>query len=294
MRKDGKKVKMVDPMYTLAPYFMQERYDAQNMTTMDVLYEPIHEYVLDKRKEGQKISHLTVMIAAIVRTISEYNQLNRFVMRSQIYAHNELTCGMVVLRPNEINPSMDKVKFDLYDTIFDVDQKMTQFINKNNKEDSSNDSDKFYRKVLSMPWLVRSAMGLFRWADKHNLLPKKVIDISPFHNSFVITNLASIRTNAIYHHVYGFGTCGFIIAMGTPKEMPVKENGEIVFKKFMPLGIVMDERLATGVYYVKAFAKLQEYLKNPKLLEQPPVDENVNVDYKFPSLSVKFKDEVVK
>ncbi len=292
MRKDGKKVKMVDPMYTLAPYFMVERYDAQNMTTMDVPYDPIHDYVLAKRQEGYKFSHLSVIMSALVRTISEYNQLNRFVVRSQIYAHNELTAGMVVLRPNEINPSMDKVKLDIYDTIFEVHDKMTEFINKNNKEDSSNDSDKFYRKVLSMPWLVRFAMGLLRWADRHNLLPKSIIDISPFHNSFVITNLASIRTNAIYHHIYGFGTCGFIMAMGTPKEMAVKgPDGSIVMKKFIPLGCVMDERLATGVYYVKAFARFQEYLNNPYLLEVPPKDENVHVDYEFESLSKKFKKE---
>ena len=30
MRKDGKRVKNVDPMYTLAAYFMEERNDSQS------------------------------------------------------------------------------------------------------------------------------------------------------------------------------------------------------------------------------------------------------------------------
>ena len=36
MRADGKRVKNVDPMYTLAPYFMRTRSDAQNAITVTV------------------------------------------------------------------------------------------------------------------------------------------------------------------------------------------------------------------------------------------------------------------
>lgn len=101
MRADGKRVKNVDPMYTLAPYFMRHRYDAQNMITVNVPYDNIHDYVIDARKKGIKLSHMTVIMAAIVRGFSQFPQLNRFVVNSKIYAHNELTAGMVVLRPGE-------------------------------------------------------------------------------------------------------------------------------------------------------------------------------------------------
>ena len=50
MRADGKIVKNVDPMYTLAPYFMRHRYDAQNMITVNVPYDNIHDYDIDARK----------------------------------------------------------------------------------------------------------------------------------------------------------------------------------------------------------------------------------------------------
>lgn len=38
-------------MYTLAPYFMRHRYDAQNMITVNVPYDNIHDYVIDARKK---------------------------------------------------------------------------------------------------------------------------------------------------------------------------------------------------------------------------------------------------
>ena len=36
----------------------------------------------------------------------------------------------------------------------------------------------------------------------------------------------------------------------------------------MPLGIVTDERIASGHYYTSAFRKMEMYLKDPKLLEE--------------------------
>ena len=63
-------------------------------------------------------------------------------------------------------------------------------------------------------------------------------------------------------------------------------------KKMIPLGIVMDERIATGCYFAQAFAEMEKYMKNPVLLETPP--EKVNVDYEFEGLSERFKTEKTK
>lgn len=164
MRADGKIVKNVDPMYKLAPYFMRNRSDAQNMIKVSVPYEDIHKYVMETRKNGQKISHLAVVLAALVRTISEYNQLNRFVVNSKIYARNEIAFAMVVMRPGEANPSMSKMKFDLYDTIFDINDKINAFIEENNKVTSNNSSDELFAKILAMPaFMLRGMMALVRF-----------------------------------------------------------------------------------------------------------------------------------
>ena len=289
MRKDGKIVKNVDPMYTLAPYFMRDRNDSTNAITVYVPYDNIHKYVLDARRRGYRISHMAVIMAAYIRVVSEFPALNRFVVNSKIYAHNDLTAGMVVLRPGGADPTMSKMKFDLYDTIFDVNDKIEKFIEANNKLDSENDSDRIFKKLLKFPALVRVGMAIFRGMDKIGLLPRALIDVSPFHNSMVITNLASIRTNYIFHHIYNFGTTSLVIAMGNNEDKPVMENGELKLKKMMPMGVTMDERIACGSEYAKAFAKLEHYCKNPALLEVAP--EDVKVDYPFEGLSEHFRKE---
>jgi len=292
MRADGKRVKNVDPMYTLAPYFMRMRSDSQNAITVTVPYENVHNYVIDARKRGFRVSHLTVVMAAIVRTFSQFPQLNRFVVNSKIYAHNELKIAMVVLRPSDNNPSMSKMKFDLYDTIYDVNDKIEAFIAENNQSSSNTKTDKLFSVLLNCGPLMRFILWFLRFLDRHGWLPKLVTDLSPFHGSAVFTNLASIRTNHIYHHVYDFGTMGMVIAMGNNIDAPKMKDGVLGLEKEIPFGIVMDERIADGHYYATAFAALQKYLKDPSLLEQPP--ETVNVDFEFETLSERFKSEKTK
>ncbi len=292
MRADGKRVKNVDPMYTLAPYFMRKRSDSQNMITVTVPYDNVHNYVLDARKRGFRTSHLAVVMAALVRTFSQFPCLNRFVINSKIYAHNTLKIAMVVLRPADNNPSMGKMQFDPYDTIYEVNEKIEKHIEENNQSSSNTKVDKLFSVLLSCGPLMRFALATLRFLDKHGLLPRFVLDLSPFHGSAVLTNLASIRTNHIYHHVYDFGTMGMVFAMGNNIDVPKMKDGAVVLEKQMPFGIVMDERIADGHTYALAFAQFEKYLKDPTQLETAP--ETVNVDYPFETLSERFKSEKTK
>ena len=87
-----------------------------------------------------------------------------------------------------------------------------------------------------------------------------------FHTSLFITNLASINTNYIYHHCYEFGTTSVFICMGKPEQDPLHPDDRR--KKRMPLGVVMDERIATGIEYSRFFAAFMRYLKTPEVLEK--------------------------
>lgn len=272
MRKDGRKlsVKETDPMYTVVPYIMPHRYDAQNMIELFIPEAPMKQYINKKRAEGLNISHMALVMAAYVRVVAEFPQVNRFVVNKRIYARNEIAVGMVVLK-NGRDSTMSKVYFDQEDTIFDVNRKLDEYVQQNRQTGENNSTDKLITTLLSIPGLLRVGVGLFKLMDKYGLLPRAIINASPFHTSMVLTNLASIRTNHIYHHVYDFGTTGQVLAMGNLREMPKKgKDGETELERCIPLGVVMDERICSGSYYATAFAKLRKYLKNPELLEEKP------------------------
>lgn len=277
MRKDGKRVKSPDAEYAVVPHIMVDRNDALNMAQFDIPMDPIQNYLNQKRKENINISHLSVVIAAYARMIGEFPFLNRFIVNRKIYARNELAVGMVVLKSGQMdNGTISKVNIDPADTIFEVNDKMNKYIDANRKESGENGTDKMAGALLKIPGLLRIGVSFFKWIDKHGLLPRSVIDISPFHASMTITNLASIRMGAIYHHIYNFGTTSLLIAMGLPHDVarPDKENG-YRFEKCIPLGVVMDERICSGTYYAKAFRTFMKYLEDPSLLEQKPDPEKV-------------------
>ena len=271
MRADGKRLRNTDPMYTVAAYVMNKRVDSMNMVTLNIPYDPIQEYLNEKRKQGIAISHLGVIIAAYLRTAAEFPLLNRFIMNCKPYARNEFAVAMVVLKSGEMdNGTMSKMYFNMSDTIFDVNDKINEYVSENRNVPEKNGTEKMIKILLGAPGVLRIGVGLFKFMDKHGLLPKKVIDMSPFHNSLCISNLASIRTNHIYHHCYEFGATSVFITLGNLREIPKRKNGEIVFEKCMPLGVVMDERICSGSYFALAFRRINKYLKNPSLLELPP------------------------
>ena len=274
LRADGKRVRKADPMYTVVPHIMDKRNDAMNMITVDVPVQPIQDYINNKRKEGVRLNHMSVLMAAYLRTVYEYPLLNNFIVNKKIYKHKEFKVAMVVLK-NLVTQeeTMSKVAFELDDDIFEVNRKMTEYVETNKKASTENNTDKMIKFLLSIPGLLLVGVKLFKLLDRYGLLPKFITDLSPFHASVTLTNLASIRTNHIYHHIYNFGTTSVFIAMGKNREVAKKKNGEIVFEKCMPLGVVMDERICSGIYFAAAFRKFSNYLENPALLEKKPERE---------------------
>ncbi len=277
MRADGKRVRNADPMHKIAAYIMNKRVDSMNMTTIDIPIEPIKEYLGKKRQQGINISHMSVILAAYIRTMKKFPELNRFVVNKKIYQRNEIAVGMVVLKPGDLdNGTMSKMYFNENNTIFEVNDIVNKYVAENRETPENNGTEKIMKFLLSIPGLLPVGVKLFKWMDKHGWLPKSVIDMSPFHMSLGLTNLASIRTNHIYHHCYEFGTTSVFFAMGNTREVPKRKGEEIIFEKCMPIGVVMDERIASGGYFAMAFRTMRKYLSNPELLETPPEDTKEN------------------
>lgn len=272
-RADGTLLRHTDPMYRIAAHVMAKRSDSMNSITLDIPLEPMEAYIRQKKKEGRPISHMAIIMAAYNRMLTEYPALNRFIVNKRAYARNEIAIGMVVLKAGQADHgTMSKIYLQPTDTIFDVEERIQKYVSENRVEGDNNSTDALINKLVSLPGLLRVAVNVLVWADKHNLLPKAIIDASPFHVSMVFTNLASIRTNHIYHHCYDFGTTSMVVAAGNTREVPRRKGGEIVHEKCLPLGVVMDERIASGSYFAIAFRRMKQYLKDPSLLETPPTE----------------------
>lgn len=77
----------------------------------------------------------------------------------------------------------------------------------NIKNDKESGVDDLANKFKNIPtFILKLAVNSLIFLDKINLLPKSIIDNSPFHSSIFVTNVGSIGLDTIYHHIYNFGT----------------------------------------------------------------------------------------
>lgn len=268
IRSDGRRVKTINFLATMVPYIMTERSDATNLTSIEFPYEAVMNYINSHRKKGNKeISILASLIAAYVRTIAKYPEINRFVVGKKVYARKEIWVSFVTLKESwegsgERVETVVKIKFRGDETLEEVVTVVNEEIEKNRKPGNNNNMDNFLNKLFAIPVLPSAIVSLIKLLDKVGILPKSIINLSPFHTSVFFSNMASIRANPIFHHIYNFGTTSVFISLGL----------DIADRKKYRMDIATDERICNGSSYVIAMRYLMTQLKNLEKLEIPPAE----------------------
>ena len=267
MSFDRRRVRQDDPIHALMPYLMDRRCDSTILVTLNIALDPIRAYLKRKRLENKALSHMALILAATLRTVREYPQLNRFIYNRKFYEHTDFGVSIMVLRKGA-DAGMSKVFFDFDDDVFTVHRKLEEYIVAN-RGDVTNSTDSWTRMLVSTPGLAGLVSGIVKFLDRKGLAPKAIIDASPFHASMVLSNLGSIHTPRIYHHLFEFGTSSIFLAIGVEQYVPTKTREGVEMLRCIPLSFTIDERICSGAYFAKGFERLRSYLKNPELLELP-------------------------
>ena len=273
-RPDGRAIKNLEPMQMIMPYVMKTRTDSMNMYEDAFACEPMDAYIKEKAAEGIQLGYMHIIIAAIVRLIAIRPQLNRFCMNGKIYARPKIWVSFVVhptLRDESVGTTI-KLCFEGTETILEIAEKINEAIARETiNRKGENGIDQLLRTLMKkIPGpFIKLVINTLLWMDKHNILPKAIIELSPFHTSFFITNLKSLGINHIFHHTYEFGTTGLFFAMGKEKTVPVFKGNEVVPEKQMGFGLVSDERFCDGLYFALSLRKLRRFMQNPRVLEKP-------------------------
>ena len=80
-RSDGKKVKGMSIIDKAEPFFMPQRIDAVNYTTVQIYCDKLDEFIARERRNGVSFNYMHIVIATIVRILYTRKKLNRFIMR---------------------------------------------------------------------------------------------------------------------------------------------------------------------------------------------------------------------
>lgn len=296
-RPDGRRLKGVDPVVAITPYIMPMRCDAQVFLEHKLDFEMLNRYIAKKAVDGEKVTFMQIIVAAYVRGVSQHPEINRFIKNKQYFVRNNLSVSYTILKESQNHDSPEsvvRIEFDPTDTLFDVRDRMVAAVEANRGDTSDGDVfiDKLLKVVFSLPGLPNVIVGLVRLLDRYGLAPKSLIMELPFYSSMFITNNASIGLHHVWHHIYNFGTVSAFFGMGSVlKEATVDAEGKARMKRWLPIGVTVDERVTSGAHYAAFFADVVRCLNHPELLETPPesVRYDKGMEYHVPKVQKKQK-----
>ena len=279
-RYDGWRVKKVDAVFSVIPYFLRTRMDAQNFFEEKVDIDHIEAFIKEHKEDIPDLSVMHVIMSSLVRLISQRPHLNRFVIWNKIFARNHVNFSIAVKRSlsDEGEETLIKPYFLPTDTLQDIVRKTRHEQENNQKQGQQNSSDSISKILGILPeFLLRFVVFMLLHLDKVGMMPKFINKASPWHSSIFLTNIGSIGVESIYHHLYEFGTCSMFVAMGKKsRRHSVDRNGETKLHKSILLKFVLDERICDGFYYASSMRILNKILINPSVLLSAP--EVVNID----------------
>ena len=278
-RIDGRKIRTLAPMAQITAFFQVERNTCSNLFEESFEITHIDRYIRQKRKEGLTDFGIThVLLAAYVRGVAKYPQLNRFINGQKVYSRGEdIQYSMVIKKDMTVESPDTSIKVHLSprDTAIDVYHKLNAAVEEAKKSmelDSNLDNLIGYLNMIPSV-LLKFVVWLLKLMDYFGLLPKFLVELSPFHGSLFFTSMGSLGIQPIYHHLYDFGNLPVFGAFGCKRRAyEIQEDGSVVQKKYIDVKFVLDERIVDGFYYATFFKHYRRLLAHPEVLDNPPAE----------------------
>jgi len=284
-RNDGRKIRSLPPMAQITSYFQTERNTCSNLFEESFEISHIERYIRQKRKEGlTDFGYTHVLLAAYVRALCKYPQLNRFISGQKVFSRGEDIQYCMVVKKEMTLESPDtsiKVHLNRHDTAEDVYNKLNAAVEEvKATQELDSGIDNLIASLLLIPGVVlKFVVWLLKLLDYFGLLPKFLTELSPFHGSLFFTSMGSLGIRPIYHHLYDFGNIPVFGAFGCKRRaLEVQEDGSVVQRKYMDLKFTLDERIVDGYYYAAFFKHYRTIIRHPEILDEKPTEIIPDID----------------
>jgi len=263
-RKDADWVKPNDAIGMIMPYIMPNRTEAEVSSQVDIDVTELIKYVDNYNQEEHeyKMTYFHAIAACFAKTVFNRPKLNRFIKNKRIYQRKKLIFGFIA--KDKLSDSGEErivcLEVDPKDTILTLSRKMAIDVFKVRQE-GTNDMDGTLKVLTALPKFILSIIvKIVFFLDERGISPKFLTEGDTNYASILFSNLGSIKSNSIYHHLNNYGTNSIVITIGTIRE----EKG----RKLVDIQATLDERIADGFYFVKSIHLANDIAGNPKLLEE--------------------------
>ena len=273
-RKDGTLIRDLDGMHLMMPMLFTKRCDSEAYITVTVDLTEAKKYLYEKNLQNPeyRYSFFHLLVTALAKCLTLRPKMNRFIANKNMYQRNEVSLAFTIKQAltDDGDEGLAFLHTKEDSTIETIREDMRLQIEncKKGGTDPSSDALNFFTKIPR--FVTKAVMKVIRWMDRHGKLPQSLIATDPYYASCLISNLASVRVGACYHHLAEWGTMSFFVTMGETKKTPIfRADGSYEMRETIDLGLTIDERIADGYYYGKTIRMLKSILEHPWVLEEP-------------------------
>lgn len=285
-RCDGVYLKDIDPFMRFFPFIMKGRNESAVYFSQQVDVTELKAYIRQRNRnvavsrDGAMVTIFHAVITAIVKTVTERPQMNRFVIGRRLYQRDDFSVSFVIKREfsEEGKEEILTLHFKPEDTLDTISRRIAGEVKKTRETLKNEDKERhgilnLFNYIMSSPRiLLRGVVRFLSWLDYHGWLPKILIDNDPMHASCWLSNLGSIGVDAPFHHLYEWGTASFFVTTGVIKKTPlVMPDGTIQVRDVMNCAVTLDERIGDGFYYAQALKRFVDIMEHPSELEIPSI-----------------------
>jgi len=270
-RRDAKRVRDLTGMAQICIDLKPNRCDSDVYLNQKFDVTKLVDFVEKNKKEGNDITYFHAFVTALGKVMHNRPRLNRFVANRHVYEHNELIISFVakISFDDRSEEMMLMVPIEKDDNILTISKKIRKMVDdiRNKKTLHKEGANSAIDVLGKLPNIIRVPLvGLFKWMDARDMLPKDLIKDNLYYSSLIVSNLGAIKCGAIYHNLTNFGTSSGLATMGEIKDELVIIDGKKEVRKIVEFGVNLDERIADGYYMAKALQLLQYFFNNPELL----------------------------
>ena len=283
-RTDGRRLRSLPPMAQVSPYIMVTRNTSTNYFEESLEITHVDRYIRQKRREGLTSFGIThVLLACYVRALCRYPGLNRFLAGQKVYSRgNDIQYCMTIKKEMRADSPDTVIKVHLTptDTAEDVYRKLQAAVDnvKSTPLDSNFDNTAGILTLIPGVFL-KFVVWVLKTLDYFGMLPKFLLEVSPFHGSLFFTSMGSLGIPPIYHHLYDFGNLPVFGSFGMKRRATeVLEDGSVVQRKYVDVKFCLDERIVDGYYYAAFFKHYKRILQHPEILDHPPEEVLHDID----------------
>ncbi|MBQ7039687.1 MAG: 2-oxo acid dehydrogenase subunit E2 [Clostridia bacterium] len=283
-RYDAKRVRDIDGMHFYMAYLMPKRTDAEVYINEKIDVTELLKYIKAKNESGErKVTMFHCMIAAVARTIKMRPLLNRYISGKRYYDRNEITMGFTIKKKftDHSEETLMIYKPQNEENLCAITDRLSPKVKEAKKDkDNGQSVDDILNIVKKLPKPVMHLfMAIMRFMDNHGLMPKAFSSVDTNYCTVLLSNLGSIKCDAVYHHLNNFGTNGIVITIGEiHKEIMLDENEDPKIRDVVNIGVTLDERIADGFYFARSLKLIKHLFKNPELLDKTLGEE---IEFEF-------------